>query len=140
MSKFNECRIDPIQNKIIVSKRFLKAAGMMNSSEYKILQQARLENPGFAVVPREIKKPETKNTYRNLSFKNMELHIRERFGETSQEMKAFLRVVELSKVQQGPYAYVKSWFLKNYPDYRDYTGDDPASAEGTPHLTVVSTN
>ena len=56
MCKINECRIDLINNKIIVTKKFLNAAGVLNSPEYKILQQARLENPGFTVVLREIKK------------------------------------------------------------------------------------
>lgn len=56
MCKFNEYRIDPIENKIIVTKKFAKAAGVLNSPEYKILQQARMENPGFPVVLREIKK------------------------------------------------------------------------------------
>lgn len=138
MCKINECRIDPIQNQIIVSKRFLKAAGMINSSEYKILQQARLENPGFAVVPREIKKPETKNTYRNLSFGNMELYIRERFGEQGQEMKEFAHVKELAKIQSGPYAYVKSWFLKKHPNYREYVEEAPAAAVAKPQLSVIT--
>ena len=56
MCKFNEYRIDPIENKIIVTKKFAKAAGVLNSPEYKILQQARMENPGFPVVLRDIRK------------------------------------------------------------------------------------
>ncbi|MBR6569686.1 MAG: hypothetical protein IKK75_04470, partial [Clostridia bacterium] len=76
MCKFNEYRIDPIENKIIVTKKFAKAAGVLNSPEYKILQQARMENPGFPVVLRDIRKAEKKNTYRNLSFANMEMYIR----------------------------------------------------------------
>ena len=84
MCKINECRIDLINNKIIVTKKFLNAAGVLNSPEYKILQQARLENPGFTVVLREIKKAEKKNTYRNLSFTNMEMYIRETCGEGKQ--------------------------------------------------------
>lgn len=83
MCKINECRIDPIENQIIVTKKFAKAAGILNSPEYKILQQARMENPGFPVVLRDIRKAEKKNTYRNLSFANMEMYIRETCGEGS---------------------------------------------------------
>jgi hypothetical protein len=116
MCKINECRIDLINNKIIVTKKFLNAAGVLNSPEYKILQQARLENPGFTVELREIKKAEKKNTYRNLSFTNMEMYIHETCGEGSREMKDFNRVRELAKIQAGPYAYVKTWFLNRYKD------------------------
>ena len=137
MSKINECRIDPIQNQIIVSKRFLKAAGILSSTEYQTLQQARMENPGFEVVAREIKKPDTKNTYRNLNFKNMELFIRNSCGEGSREMKEFVRVKELAKVQTGPYAYVKTWFLKKFPNYREYSETMLETTADKSQLSVV---
>ena len=137
MCKINECRIDLINNKIIVTKKFLNAAGVLNSPEYKILQQARVENPGFTVVLREIKKAEKKNTYRNLSFTNMEMYIRETCGEGSHEMKDFTRVKELAKIQAGPYAYVKTWFLNKYPKYNEQLEE---KAESKPNLKLVENN
>jgi len=138
MCKINECRIDPIENKIIVTKKFAKAAGVLNSPEYKILQQARMENPGFPVALREIKKAEKKNSYRNLSFENMELYIRETRGDGSQEMKDFNRVKELAKIQAGPYAYVKTWFLKQFPSYRELAAEAVATAETKPQLSLLA--
>ena len=138
MCKFNEYRIDPIENKIIVTKKFAKAAGVLNSPEYKILQQARMENPGFPVVLREIKKAEKKNSYRNLSFENMEMYIRETCGEGSQEMKDFNRVKELATIQAGPYAYVKTWFLKQFPSYRELAVAATESKEIKPQLSLIS--
>lgn len=138
MCKINECRIDLINNKIIVTKKFLNAAGVLNSPEYKILQQARLENPGFTVVLREIKKAEKKNTYRNLSFTNMEMYIRETCGEGSREMKDFTRVKELAKIQAGPYAYVKTWFLKQFPNYRELNAEAAETKDAKPQLSLIS--
>lgn len=138
MCKINECRIDPIENQIIVTKKFAKAAGVLNSPEYKILQQARMENPGFPVVLREIKKAEKKNSYRNLSFENMELYIRETCGDGSQEMKDFNRVKELAKIQAGPYAYVKTWFLKQFPSYRELAVAAAEGKEIKPQLSLIS--
>ena len=139
MSKINECRIDPIQNQIIVSKRFLKAAGVLSSTEYQTLQQARVENPGFEVVAREIKKPDTKNTYRNLNFKNMEMYISETCGKDSAEMAEFERVKELAKIQPGPYAYVKTWFLKKFPAYQEVAQNAPEEAY-KPKMTLLTNN
>lgn len=138
MCKFNEYRIDPIENKIIITKKFAKAAGVLNSPEYKILQQARMENPGFPVVLRDIRKAEKKNTYRNLSFANMEMYIRETCGEGSQEMKDFSRVRELAKIQAGPYAYVKTWFLKQFPNYRELNAEAAETKETKPQLSLIS--
>ena len=138
MCKINECRIDLINNKIIVTKKFLNAAGVLNSPEYKILQQARLENPGFTVVLREIKKAEKKNTYRNLSFTNMEMYIRETCGEGSREMKDFTRVKELAKIQAGPYAYVKTWFLKQFPNYRELNAEVAETKDAKPQLSLIA--
>ena len=138
MCKINECRIDLINNKIIVTKKFLNAAGVLNSPEYKILQQARMENPGFTVVLREIRKAEKKNTYRNLSFTNMEMYIRETCGEGSQEMKDFTRVKELAKIQAGPYAYVKTWFLKHFPNYRELAAEVAETKDAKPQLSLIA--
>ena len=137
MCKFNECRADLVEGRSVVSKRFLKAASVLGSPEYKLLQQARMENPGFTVVPRDIKKAEGKNTYRNLSFANMEMYIRETCGADSQVMKEFGRVKELAKIQNGPYAYVKTWFLKMFPDYQKLAADVSQIEETKPCLQLI---
>ena len=133
MFKPTDCYVNQIEEKIIVSKKFAKAAGTLNTPEYTHLQQARRDNPGFTVELREIKKKENKNSHRNLSFERMETYLSTRYGAESQEMKEFLKVKELAKVQSGPYAFVKTWFLKKCPDYQTYTDE----AEEQPKLTVV---
>ena len=57
--------------------------------------------------------------YRNLTYKNMEEYIITLEGEESENLKEFNNVLKLSKVQAGPYAYVKTWFLDNYANYSE---------------------
>ena len=53
------------------------------------------------------------------------------------EMKEFVRVKELAKVQTGPYAYVKTWFLKKFPNYREYSETMLEATANKPQLSVV---
>jgi len=58
-------------------------------------------------------------------------------GEESENMKEFDNVLKLSKVQAGPYAYVKTWFLKKYGDV--FKSEDEAPA-AKPDLKLISNN
>ena len=116
MTKSQQYEVDFINSKIILTKKFYKAATTLNSPEYTTLMQLRRDNPGFAVELREIKKKEGKKSYRNLTYEHMEAYIITRDGKDSEAHKEFEQVKKLSQVQAGPYAYVKSWFLKKYGD------------------------
>ena len=96
--------VDFINNKIILTKKFYKAASILNSSEYNIMIQLRTQNPGFEIVLKEIKKKECKKSYRNLTYANMREYIITREGEKSETVAEFDRVMALSKIQAGPYA------------------------------------
>ena len=61
MNKTALYEIDFINSKIILTKKFYKAAGTLNSNEYRILVQLRRDNPTFTVELREIKKKEGKH-------------------------------------------------------------------------------
>lgn len=129
--------VDFIESKIIVSKKFYQAAKTLNTPEYKTLVQLRTENPGFAVELRTIQKKEGKKFYRNLTYSNMREYIITREGEESDTMKAYDRVLALSKTQAGPYAYVKTWFLNKYPKYSEQLEE---KAESKPNLKLVENN
>ena len=116
MNKTALYEINFINSKIILTKKFYKAAGTLNSNEYRILVQLRRDNPTFTVELREIKKKEGKQSYRNLTYENMRNHILICEGEDSKALKDFDHVKALSQAQAGPYAYVKTWFLKQYGD------------------------
>ena len=119
MNKNSNYFIDQLNSTIILTKRFYKAASVLNSPEYKELMQARRDNPTFSVVLREIKRKENKNSYRNLNYANMRTFI-ENYetddGVRADRIKEFEKVKDLSQIQSGPYAYVKTWFLKLYGD------------------------
>ena len=125
--------VDFINNKIILTKKFYKATSILNSSEYNIMIQLRTQNPGFEIVLKEIKKKEGKKSYRNLTYANMREYIITREGEKSETVAEFDRVMALSKIQAGPYAYVKTWFLKKYGE--EFNAEEEASE--APKLQLV---
>ena len=136
MKKNMGYEIDFVNDQIIVTKAFLKAAGTLNTPEYNELQNIRRENPGFAVVQREITKKDKKKSYRNLTYKNMKEYIAAKEGENSPMLEQFDRVRALSKVQDGPYAYVKTWFLNLYGEaFKEE--EEKEKAPAAPALRVV---
>lgn len=129
MNKNSNYFIDQLNSTIILTKRFYKAASVLNSPEYKELMQARRDNPDFTIALREIKKKEGKKSYRNLNYENMRTFIEN--YETDDDARAarikeFEKVKELSQVLSGPYAYVKTWFLKMYGE--QYKPEEDAAA------------
>ena len=119
MNKSANYEINHIEETIIVTKKFYKAASIISNPEYKELMAIRRDNPTFKVVLREIKKKIGKRSYRNLTYDNMRAFItaREQDEATCTARLAQLdKVIELSKVQAGPYSYVKVWFLGLYGD------------------------
>ena len=140
MTKSQQYEVDFINSKIILTKKFYKAASILNSSEYNIMIQLRTQNPGFEIVPKEIKKKEGKKSYRNLTYGNMREYIITREGEKSESLKEFEKVLNLSKVQAGQYAYVKTWFLKKYADAFKSEETAENTAETKPNLKLVENN
>ena len=133
MTKNTQYEIDFINSKIILTKKFAKAASILNTPEYTALIQIRRENPDFTIELREIKKKEGKKSYRNLTYANMREYIITREGEKSETVAEFDRVMALSKIQAGPYAYVKTWFLKKYGE--EFNAEEEASE--APKLQLV---
>lgn len=119
MKKSANYEINHIDESIIITKKFYKAASVLNSPEYKELMQARRDNPTFRIVLREIKKKVGKKSYRNLTYENMRAFITAKeHDETIRKdrLEQLDKVIALSKIQPGPYAYVKVWFLDLYGD------------------------
>ena len=136
MTKNTQYEIDFINAKIILTKKFAKAASILNTPEYTTLMQMRRENPDFTIELREIKKKEGKKSYRNLTYEHMEDYIITREGKDSEAHKEFDKVKKLSQVQSGPYAYVKSWFLKKYKD--EFAKEEETAEAKKPDLKLIS--
>ena len=143
MTKTQQYEVDFINSKIVLTKKFYKAATVLNTPEYTTLMQLRRDNPDFAVELRENKKKEGKQSYRNLTYKHMEEYIIALEGEKSETLKEYEKVKQLSKVQAGPYAYVKTWFLKKYGDAFKSEEEAKKTAEASaakPDLKLISNN
>lgn len=108
-----------LNSTITITKKFAKAASVLNSSEYNTLMQLRKDNPDFRIELREIKKKEGKKAYRNLTFEYMEELIIQMDGKNSENLKLFETVKVQARLQPSPYAFVKKWFLDNYKDAID---------------------
>ena len=119
--------IDFVNKKIVVSKAFLKAAGVFGTAQYTQILTLRREHPDFELVKREISRKKDKQTYRNLSYENMRGYIIEKEGKDNPVLTEFDKVLALSKIQSGPYAYVKNWFLGKYRD--EFKKDNPQTTE-----------
>ena len=124
MKKTARIEINHIDATIIMTKKFYEAACHLNTPEYKELMAARRDNPTYKLEVRTINKKADKNSYRNLTFDNMEIFIRKSMDSVrplEERLDEYEAVKSLSKAQASPYAYVKTWFLKEYGDeYNKY--------------------
>ena len=132
MTKTAKYEINHIDETIIITKKFYKAAGILNSPEYKELMAIRRDNPTYKMEVREIKKATNKNTYHNLTVKNMKLFIEnsmDSLRSLEERLAEFESVQKLSKAQSSPYAYMKTWFLKIYgEEYNKYNKKEEEAA------------
>ena len=122
-----EYKMDYINEKITVSKKFLKAAGVYNSPEYKRLKELRADFPTFKLEEKKIEKKAGKKTHKNLTFEKMREHIIIRDGEESETLKRYDYLMELYKIHAGRYAKIKSWYLEQYKD--EYEENDEETSE-----------
>lgn len=120
--------INYVEGKIIVTKRFLKEAGVIGSPAYTELAQVRKDYPEFTIEQRQISKKQGKKTYGSLTYKVMKefIEVQEEENATA-VLVEFERIQQLSKAHNGQYAFVKSWFLKRYND--QFVQEENAEAE-----------
>ena len=68
MMNNNPYKIDYIKNTITASKKFLKAASVYGSTEYKTMIQLRTDFPTFTFEEKQITQKKGKQSYKNLTF------------------------------------------------------------------------
>ena len=109
-----------------VTKAFAKNAIIFGTDEYKLWKEYRKDFPDAKMVTKTIKKNPEKKTYKNLTYKNMELFIKVQPVEKDENdnvidyMKEFERQKLMAKVQANPYKSVLAWFLEKFKDYSTY--------------------
>ena len=117
------------ENAIIVTKAFLKEAGIYNSESYNILKGLRADLPNFEIKQREIKKNSSKKTYGKLTYQRMEEYIIFVEGNKTETLKEFETVKTMATFKASPYAYTKIWFLKKYKDFADEAEQEEQTAQ-----------
>lgn len=106
----------------VVTKAFAKKAVIFGTEEYKLWKEFKKDFPQAEMTTKTIKKKENKKSYKNLTYKNMELYITTfEKDETRDSVLGELRRQKLmSKIQTNPYKVVLAWFLQKYPNYDEY--------------------
>lgn len=107
---------DALTNTLTMTASFAKKASQLNTPEYKILLQLRLDNPGMKIEKATPKA--SSNRPVSIPFAKMEEYIAQ-CRNSKERLEAFNKVKALSKIQASPYAYVRTWFLDNYANYAE---------------------
>jgi hypothetical protein len=107
---------DALTNTLTMTASFAKKASQLNTPEYKILLQLRLDNPGMKIEKATPKA--SSNRPVSIPFAKMEEYIAQ-CRDSKERLTAFDKVKALSKIQASPYSYVRTWFLDNYANYSE---------------------
>ena len=103
--------IDFANNAIVASKTTLKKASIPNSAEYKALMKLMKQNPTFAIVEKDIKKAEGKQTYKGLNATFIEKYI------SIQANAADLTAQYEQAAKMGKFPLVRKWFLNTFETF-----------------------
>ena len=118
MKKSANYEVLHIEMKVIVTKKFLLAAGNPMNPEFDEMMTLRTRFAGYTFEERLIEKNPNKQTYGKLTYENMRSHIIGK--ETEERAKIILKeldaVIDMSKTQRAAYTYVKKWFLNLYKE------------------------
>lgn len=116
------------RNKTIeMTKKFANAAKRYGTTEYKDLQSARRDYPKFKVVTRSTGKK--RNGFKGLTLDCMETYIKEHKTEIltdfytlcgKDEAGEYIEIEGL-RIERASYGEIKSWFLKEFPVFENYT-------------------
>ena len=99
------------ENSIVASKTTLKKASIPNSPEYKALMKLMKQNPTFAIVEKEIKKAEGKNTYEGLNKAFIEKYIS--IQSNAKELNEQCKMAS----EMGKFPLVRKWFLNTFKNF-----------------------
>lgn len=112
--------VDYVEELIIVSKKFLKAASIVGTKEFEIMAVLKKTYPTYEIQIKEISKKEDKVSYEGLSIEKMLAFISVRKEE--KDVKEFERYIEVytddksRKIKKGKYATIKKLFLEDYKE------------------------
>lgn len=131
---------DVTTNTLTITADFAKKASQINTAEYRIVRQFRMENPGITI--------ERKTINSNCSHVGIKYEDMERYMSLCRTGEIYLRVFQtvkkLSKGQPNPYKYVRHWFDNLFPHYSEqpiidadgFIVENPEDAKGQKPLAL----
>ena len=118
--------INTAARSIELSKKFAAAAAKYGTEEYRMLQEARRDYPGYEVVEAAKKAKATKDPYKKLDFDFMEKYILAHEDPEQKKMKTYLdlRGKSVEAIENGAasksLSEIRSWFLSAYPQVAQF--------------------
>ena len=107
-----------------LTKTFAAKAAIFGTDEYKMLQEARRDYPGYkvnVVKPKTSKTDKDQDIYKGLNYDYMEKYIEAHDNEEKTIMAEYLdlrgKSEEAKELQAGSASYleIRTWFLNTFP-------------------------
>lgn len=117
-NKIKGYEIDFTTNTLYLNYKFANAAKDVFSKEYEIYQKICNDFQNIKVIVRAGRKTKTCNANKRLTYANMESYIKVQ-DNADELMAAFVIAKEESKNKPSPYAFVRDWFVKQFPNYKE---------------------
>ena len=122
--------------KIEMTKKEAKAAGKIGSEEFNVLRQLMEMYPGYEIqIKATVKR---KVEFRGLDYKYMKEYIEKHADDDGKIMAEFRKLTAQDKkdkvagcenLEAANYAAVKKWFLKKFPEIKQYKEDHQKKVE-----------
>lgn len=116
--KIRGYEIDFTTNTLYMNYKFAEASGEYGTPEYKLLQKIRKDLPDIKVVKRAGRNAKTCNANKRLTYKNMQDYIMAQ-DDYEPLLASFMLAKIESKCAPSPYAFVRDWFVKQFPNYQE---------------------
>lgn len=107
-------RIDFTKMTLTMTADFALKAYDPTTEEYEILTRLQKDFPRLRVVRKTHRSPKTANPAKGLTYDRMEKYIR--LHENADEL---LDLFQKVKSADRGYPYVKAWFVKQFPHYKE---------------------
>ena len=106
---------------LVLTKSFAAKAAIFGTDEYKMLQEARRDYPGYKVTVGKTKNKEQKNAFAGLDYDYMEKYIAAHDDEEKTIMAEYQMLrgeseeAKAINARSASFLEIRSWFLKKYP-------------------------
>lgn len=120
----NTLKLNHAKREIVMDATFARNAENTMSPEYAHLQTVRRDYPDYTVIRRTIKRNANKECYKGLTYEFMETYILTHGKQETRiaNLREFneMRLIAECHSKAFRYPVIKSWFLENYPEVKNF--------------------